>query len=121
MRTFLSPILTPPEEPFAAPWEAEAFALRAHLVATGALDPQRFSECLGEEMAAGHTPRDGGTAYFVAFVRALERAMAPVAPAADLAAEQAAWTAAAAATPHGAPIDVAPHRHREQFRAGGDH
>ncbi|MEM7695590.1 MAG: nitrile hydratase accessory protein [Pseudomonadota bacterium] len=106
MPTSSNPTSTPSEPNFSAPWEAEAFALRAHLVRTGRLDAAAFSACLGEEMAAGHAARDGGTAYFVAFVRALERALAADVPAGALASEQGAWRAAAAATPHGAPIDV---------------
>ena len=89
---------------FAAPWEATAFALKAHLVAAGKLDAGRFSHILGEEMARGHTDQDDGTAYFVAFVTALERALLEIDPGADLAAEQAAWRDAAEHTPHGAPI-----------------
>lgn len=95
------------EPAFAAPWEAAAFALRAHLVETGRLDPNAFAAALGEELRAGHRPADAGTAYFVAFVAALERTVAPLAApdAPDaLAAEREAWRRAAAATPHGEPI-----------------
>lgn len=93
------------EEPaFAAPWEATAFALRAHLVERGALDANRFAELLGEEVRHDHKAQDDGTAYFVAFVTALERALAEIAPQDVLKAEQDAWREAAARTPHGAPI-----------------
>lgn len=93
------------DEPrFAAPWEATAFALRGHLVERGDLDPVRFSALLGEELRAGHTAADDGTAYFVAFVRALERAVEPLAAPGELDRERSDWRDAAAATPHGAPI-----------------
>ncbi|WP_108660859.1 nitrile hydratase accessory protein [Acuticoccus kandeliae] len=94
-----------PDEPaFAAPWEATAFALKAHLVATGALDASAFAALLGEELRKDHAAQDEGTAYFVAYVAALERAIAAIAPPEALAAEQAAWREAAEATPHGEPI-----------------
>jgi hypothetical protein len=96
-----------PEGPaFAAPWEATAFALKAHLVATGIVDAGRFAALLGEELRKDHHARDEGTAYFVAFVAALERAIADIAPPAALAAEREAWRAAARATPHGRPITL---------------
>lgn len=91
-------------KPFAAPWEASAFALREHLVASGRLDATRFSQLLGEELRADHAPRDEGTAYFVAFVRALERALGDVAAPDELSAERERWRAAAERTPHGEPI-----------------
>lgn len=96
-----------PDEPaFAAPWEAQAFALKAHLVATGRLDATRFSELLGEEMRNDPAPADAGTGYFVAFVTALERALVDLAPGTALEAERQAWHRAAAATPHGEPIEL---------------
>ncbi|MCF3933637.1 nitrile hydratase accessory protein [Acuticoccus sp. M5D2P5] len=101
----LASIRSDDDEPaFAAPWEATAFALKAHLVATGVLDAAAFATLLGEEMRKDHAAQDEGTAYFVAYVTALERAIATIAPPERLAAEQAAWRAAAEATPHGAPI-----------------
>lgn len=97
--------MSEPEDPhFAAPWEATAFALKAHLVATGKLDAAHFATLLGEEMRRGHTAQDDGTAYFVAYVTALERALVTLAPGAELSAEQDAWRDAAAHTPHGEPI-----------------
>ena len=97
-----------PEEPaFATPWEANAFALRAHLVERGVLDPQRFATLLGEELAAAPTPQDAGTAYFVAFVSALERAVGErTVDRSALAAERDTWRRAAAHTPHGQPITL---------------
>ena len=97
------------EPAFAAPWEAEAFALKAHLVEKGLLQADTFAALLGAELRADPAAADGGTGYFVAFVRALERAVAQIAPAAELAAEQDAWREAAATTPHGEPI-VLKHR-----------
>ncbi|WP_139312812.1 nitrile hydratase accessory protein [Acuticoccus yangtzensis] len=93
---------------FAAPWEASAFALKAHLVARGLIDAGRFAALYGEELRAGHAAPEDGTADFVAFVRALERALAPVASDDDFAAERERWRQAAAATPHGKPIHLPP-------------
>ncbi|WMS41095.1 nitrile hydratase accessory protein [Acuticoccus sp. MNP-M23] len=94
------------EPTFAAPWEATAFALKAHLVETGKLDAGDFAAHLGAALRENPAPADDGTAYFVAFVTALERAIAPLAPADALAAEIDAWHSAAAATPHGEPIEL---------------
>lgn len=91
------------EAAFAAPWEANAFALRAHLVETGRLDAARFAALLGEELRNRHAPADDGTAYFVAFVTALERALAPLVDYC-FADEQQTWREAAQRTPHGQPI-----------------
>jgi nitrile hydratase accessory protein len=99
-----------PDAPaFAAPWEATAFALRAHLVGQGVLDANRFAALLGEELAREPAAQDEGTNYFVAFVTALERAVAEGGARAEaLAAERQAWRDAAAATPHGLPITLPP-------------
>ncbi len=91
---------------FAAPWEATAFALRAYLLDRGVIDASAFAVFYGEELRRGHTPPEDGTADYVAFVRALERALEAVASDADLTAEQQRWRDAAAATPHGAPITL---------------
>ncbi len=95
----------PADEPaFAAPWEAEAFALKAHLVETGRIRADEFAALFGEALRQDPAAADGGTGYFVAFVAALERAVAAMAPPEELAAEREAWRQAAAATPHGQPI-----------------
>lgn len=119
MSTSSSPILSRPdtaageEQPaFAAPWEAQVFALKTHLVETGRLDAGAFAEALGRALREDHAPADDGTAYFVAFVTALERSIAAMASADELAAERDAWLRAAALTPHGAPIEVAKGRRR---------
>ncbi|RAI03639.1 nitrile hydratase accessory protein [Acuticoccus sediminis] len=91
---------------FAAPWEATAFALRAHLLERGLIDPAAFAAIYGEELRRGHPAPEDGTADYVAFVRALERALAPIAPDGDLTAEQQRWRDAADATPHGQPITL---------------
>jgi len=103
----LAELASAPDEPaFAAPWEATAFAIKARLVEKGVLDPARFASLLGEELRKDHRPPDEGTAYFVAFVTALERAIADVAPPGTLEAYRAAWRDAARATKHGEPITL---------------
>ncbi|MEM6762171.1 MAG: nitrile hydratase accessory protein [Pseudomonadota bacterium] len=91
---------------FAAPWEAAAFALKAHLTETGRLDATRFAAVFGEELRKDHQAADDGTAYFVAFVTALERTIVGLASDDELAREVAAWHRAAASTPHGQPITL---------------
>lgn len=94
------------EPAFAAPWEAQAFALKAHLVEAGHLRADEFASLLGAAMRENPAAADDGTAYFVAFVTALERAVAAIASPGELAAERAAWHEAAEATPHGEPIEL---------------
>ncbi|WP_420394421.1 nitrile hydratase accessory protein [Acuticoccus sp.] len=94
------------EPAFAAPWEATAFALRAHLVERGVVDAGRFAALLGEELSTGHPPADDGTAYFAAFVTALERCVAEIAAPDALGVERARWREAARTTPHGQPIQL---------------
>lgn len=93
---------------FAAPWEATAFALRAHLVETGVIDAGAFATLLGDELRRDHAAQDDGTAYFAAFVRALERCVEPLAAPGEQDRERRRWRKAAAATPHGQPITLAP-------------
>lgn len=95
------------EPAFAAPWEAQVFAVKAHLVEKGLLDAGVFAEALGAALREDPAPADDGTAYFVAFVTALERTVGPLASAVELAEERLAWERAAELTPHGEPIDIA--------------
>lgn len=98
------------EPAFAAPWEAQVFALKAHLVEAGHIRAGDFARLFGEALREPHQAADEGTAYFVAFVAALERAVAGLAPPAELAEEREAWQEAAAHTPHGEPIALKRHR-----------
>jgi nitrile hydratase accessory protein len=73
-----------------------------------------WSAALAEEIAraeaAGDDTRDGGEAYYAHWLAALERLVAEcgVTDEATLQRHRAAWQQAAARTPHGTPIELAP-------------
>jgi nitrile hydratase accessory protein len=93
---------------FAAPWQAQAFALTLHLHAQGLFTWTQWAEALGAEIrAAGGT--DDGSRYYEHWLVALEKLVAArgAADAGALQARAEAWRRAAAATPHGRPIELA--------------
>jgi nitrile hydratase accessory protein len=93
---------------FAAPWEAEAFAMTLALHEHGLFTWREWAVALAAEVKraqeAGH-PDDGST-YYYHWLAAIERLVAEksVASAAALIERRAAWHRAARATPHGRPI-----------------
>jgi nitrile hydratase accessory protein len=94
------------EDPvFAAPWEAQAFALAVALHERGAFGWPEFSAALGEQIA-----RDPDAPYYASWLAALERLVAERqltdAPTLDRYAR--AWGRAAERTPHGTPIELRP-------------
>jgi nitrile hydratase accessory protein len=96
----------PAERPvFAAPWEAQAFAMAVELNQRGLFQWQEFADLLSEELLAAGAAQDGED-YYRHWIRALERLTAAkgfiTEP--ERADRQAAWDAAARATPHGEPI-----------------
>ncbi len=97
---------------FAAPWEAEAFALALVLRERGVFTWTEWAATLGEEIkkaqAAGD-PDTGGT-YYHHWLAALERMVTAkgVADAGLLARTRDAWQRACARTPHGTPIELCP-------------
>jgi len=92
---------------FAAPWEAQAFAMAVELHARGAFTWKEWSVALGRAIASGNQ-REGGSVkpYYEHWLAALEGLVTEkrLASAAELATRKAAWKAAAEATPHGEPI-----------------
>ncbi len=90
-----------PEQPFAAPWQAQAFALAVALNEAGWLDWSDWSRAFGEARA-------GEGDYFADWLATLERILAErgVAPPEELRQLAAAWGRAAEATPHGQPITL---------------
>ena len=93
---------------FAAPWEAQAFAMTLALYERGLFTWSEWAAALAAEIkTAQHAgdPDDGST-YYRHWLAALERLVAEkgVAPAPVLAERRAAWERAARATPHGEPI-----------------
>ena len=96
---------------FAAPWEAQAFAMAVELNARGAFTWKEWSEALGREIAAGTASDDGGddgSRYYEHWLAALERLVTEkrLTSGPELATRKAAWKAAAEATPHGEPIQL---------------
>lgn len=93
--------MNPPEQPFAAPWQAQAFALAVALNEAGWLDWGDWSRAFGAARAS-----EGD--YFTDWLETLERILADrgVAEAAEMRTLAAAWARAAAATPHGTPISL---------------
>jgi nitrile hydratase accessory protein len=93
--------LTPPEAPFEAPWQAQAFALTVALHAQGAFSWPEWSAALGRELA-------GGAAYYEAWLTALEGLVRAkgLSNGAELAERRTAWERAYLATPHGSPVEL---------------
>jgi nitrile hydratase accessory protein len=93
---------------FAAPWQAQAFALAVHLHARGLFSWPQWAEALAAEIRAAGA-EDDGSRYYEHWLAALERIVAArgAADASALRERAEAWTRAAAATPHGRPIELA--------------
>ena len=92
------------QEPvFAAPWEAQAFALAILLHQRGVFAWDEWTRTLAEEI---HRPEAEGRSYYQHWLAALERLTAAknLAAPAELAARRDAWERATRATPHGQPI-----------------
>ena len=93
-----------PEEPvFAAPWEAQAFALAVLLHERGLFAWDEWTRTLAEEI---HRREAEGRRYYQHWLAALERLATAknLAEPAELAARRDAWDRATRATPHGQPI-----------------
>lgn len=97
------------EEPvFREPWEAQAFALTVALHERGAFSWPEWSAALAEEIErAGDA--DSGEAYYLHWLRALERLVAErrLTDGETLERYRHAWKHAAERTPHGTPIELA--------------
>jgi nitrile hydratase accessory protein len=95
-----------PEDPpaFAAPWEAQTFAMVVALHDRGLFTWSEWAEALGEASRDGDRPAD-----YALWLETIERLLAErgVTTAHALADRQTAFARAAAATPHGEPIALA--------------
>lgn len=93
--------MNPPEPSFAAPWQAQAFALAVALNEAGRLDWGEWTRAFG-------AARAGEGDYFADWLATLERLLAArgIATPEEVQALAAAWERAAAATPHGQPISL---------------
>jgi nitrile hydratase accessory protein len=93
---------------FAAPWQAQAFAMTLHLHAKGLFTWTQWAEALGAQIRAAG-PADDGSRYYEHWLAALEKIVAASGATDERALHERAeaWTRAAAATPHGRPIELA--------------
>jgi nitrile hydratase accessory protein len=92
-----------PQTPFAAPWEAQVFALVVSLQEAGLFTWGEWTRALGRTIR----PEEGEqTADYGRWLETLERLLAErgVADGRSLDSRTAAWLRAAHATPHGQPI-----------------
>jgi nitrile hydratase accessory protein len=93
---------------FAAPWQAQAFAITVALHARGVFEWREWAERLGAEIAAARAAGnpDRGDTYYDHWLRALEALVAEkgIVATHELADRRDAWDRAARATPHGEPI-----------------
>jgi nitrile hydratase accessory protein len=95
---------------FAAPWEAQAFAMAMALHARGLFTWPEWAAALSAQIAAAQTAGDPdtGETYYAHWLAALEGLLAAksVATPEALARYRSAWDAAAHRTPHGTPIEL---------------
>lgn len=96
------------EAVFAAPWQAQAFALAISLHQAGHFTWREWAATLAEEIKAAQRAGDPdvGDSYYKHWLACLERLVAEkgILSAEGLADRKEAWRKAAAATPHGQPI-----------------
>ncbi len=97
---------------FAAPWEAQAFALAVALEQGGAFTRLEWAQALGGEIARAQAAGDpdAGDTYYHHWLAALERLLADkrIVEGATRARYRDAWAHAAGRTPHGEPIELEP-------------
>ena len=95
---------------FAAPWEAQAFAMTVALHKSGMFTWAEWAECLNQAIrdaqAAGDP--DHGNTYYSHWLTALERISTIKGLVTDevLRERRNAWNVAARHTPHGQPIEL---------------
>jgi nitrile hydratase accessory protein len=100
--------LNPPDDPvFAAPWQAQAFAMTLALHERGAFTWPEWTQALAEEIAA-HGGDDRGEHYYEHWLAALERLATAkgLVTAPELGRRMREWQEAARRTPHGMPIQL---------------
>lgn len=96
---------------FRAPWEAQAFAMAVRLHETGHFTWTEWAERLAREIQRARAAGDPdlGDTYYLHWLAALEALVTEkgLLRPDDLARRKAEWDAAARATPHGQPIELA--------------
>lgn len=99
------PDALPPDGPaFAAPWQAEVFALTVALNEAGHVDWSDWAARFAARRA--EAPRDDAADYYDHWLATLEAVVVDtgLAAAGDITSLAAAWGRAAAATPHGVAV-----------------
>lgn len=99
------PDAAPDARAFAAPWQAQAFALTLHLHQRGVFTWSEWAEALSAEVRAPDAAPDGSD-YYGHWLAALEQLLIAkgLTEATAMGAMAEAWQRAAHATPHGQPI-----------------
>ncbi len=96
---------------FREPWEAQAFAMAVQLHRAGHFTWSEWAAALAEQIQQAQAAGDPdlGDTYYRHWLAALERLVAAkgLVSAEELARRKAEWDAAARATPHGQPIELA--------------
>ena len=93
------------EQVFAAPWQAQVFAMTVALHEKGLFTWPEWAQTLGRHVAAGS---GDGSDYYGCWTDALAELLERqgIATATDIAHRTHAWHDAAARTPHGSPIEL---------------
>ena len=95
---------------FAAPWQAQVFALTVQLSGAGCFAWTEWADALGAELrqAAQRGEPDDGSRYYEHWLAALERLVGErgLAAPAELSERKSAWAAAYQRTPHGRPVEL---------------
>lgn len=103
---------------FAAPWEASAFALAVRLSGEGHFTWSEWAATLSEEIHAAQREDDPdrGNTYYRHWLRALERLCSQrgLVSREEASDRKEAWRNAYLDTPHGKPVELAPHRNTLQ-------
>jgi nitrile hydratase accessory protein len=91
---------------FAAPWEAQAFAMTVRLHERGHFTWREWTDAITAEIAAARVRGDVTTPYYEHWLAALEKLVAAkgLVSRPDLLKRKDEWDRAARATPHGQPI-----------------
>ena len=96
---------------FREPWEAQAFAMTVRLHEAGHFTWREWADRLAAEIkaVADRGEADDGSRYYYHWLAALEKLVADkkLITRGELAARKDEWDAAARATPHGRPIELA--------------
>jgi len=96
---------------FEAPWQAQAFAMAVKLCEAGVFEWREWAAALGAEIerAQARGDPDLGDTYYEHWLKALENLVVEkgLFSVSGLQRRRRAWARAAAATPHGEPIELA--------------